>query len=86
MNQDPRCGFVNPQDCRELLVRIDEKVGQMHKAIYGNGRIGLEDRVDALEQERDEKKGQLRGLAILGGGGGIIGILSFIWHFFARKP
>lgn len=87
MSENYYCGFINPKECRELLIRIDERVADLHRVVKGTeAKPGLEDRVDSLEQERDEKKGQVKALAILGGGGGIIGILTFVYHLFMRKP
>jgi hypothetical protein len=37
---------------KELLVRIDERVGQLHHAVFGNGRPGLNSRVETIEQNQ----------------------------------
>ena len=38
---------------RELLIRIDEKTKQMHKAMFGNGQPGLCKRVDIMETKME---------------------------------
>lgn len=54
------------EDYKELLIRIDEKLEHIHRAIYGgNGTQGLLARVDNLEAWRNR---------IMGG----LGVLSFI--------
>ena len=49
----------------------------------------LEGRVDSLEADRDRLEGRttaLKGLSYIGGGGGIAGALSAIWHYLSHGP
>jgi len=61
------------QKDREMLVRIDERVGQMHLTLYGNGNPekGMSRRFDHVEanqekciQDRERKRLDLRWFAI----------------------
>lgn len=75
----------HPSD-HDLLIRIDAKVSDLHETVKGkDGKLGLEQRVDTLESERDILKGRTDALKVLsysGAGGGIIGALAGIYHFF----
>lgn len=48
---------MEPND-HDLLVRIDERTGQMHEAIFGGERAGLLDRVTSIEAREDERNKQ----------------------------
>ena len=45
---------MSPPTDHDLLVRIDERVDQMHKALYGNGQPGLLMNFATLQAEVDE--------------------------------
>jgi len=63
---------------RELLLLIAYRVNGLDEDIRGSTRTkGLLQRVDCLESDRDK----IRGLKWLGGGGGIIGLLTAVWHY-----
>ena len=64
---------------RELLIRIDERVADLHIIVKGNGSPGLVERVDSLEADRDK----IKGLTYVGGAGGFFGFLAGLWHLFA---
>ena len=70
---------MEPISDRELLIRMDERLTDIHEIVKGaHGKPGLVDRVDSLESDRDKFKA----LAYSGGGGGILGLASAIYHFF----
>jgi hypothetical protein len=79
---------MEPSSDRELLIRMDERLRDVHEIVKGTpGQTGLIARVDSLEKDRDEfvgTKRALKGLTYIGGGGGLLGLFSAIYHFFAR--
>ena len=79
---------INSPSDHDLLVRMDERLSDVHEIVKGrDGKVGLVDRVDSLEQSRDEMRGLTRGLKTItyvGSSGGILGTLAAIYHFFFR--
>ena len=82
---------MDPED-KALLGRLDERTERIVKVLEGNGKLGLVDRVDSLEASRDSYRGAeaqrakyMKLITWLGGGGGITGLATAIWHFFAHK-
>jgi hypothetical protein len=66
---------------RELLIRIDERVGVLHDSVKGSmGNPGLETRVDSLESDRDK----IKGLAHISAGGGVLGAVASAYHFLSH--
>jgi hypothetical protein len=51
---------------RERLARIDDRTAQMHKAIFGNGRAGLIERMDVLETRQEECPARRRNWLAIG--------------------
>jgi hypothetical protein len=100
MSEDPHCGFLNPNQCRELLIRIDERVGELHKTVKGNGKAGLEERVEDLESHRDKllkvptleqridslesDRDKVKGLAIIGGVTGFGGLIAALGRWLIK--
>jgi hypothetical protein len=75
-----------PSD-HDLLVRVDERLRDVHEIVKGNGKMGLIDRVDSLERSRDETRGVVKGfrtVTYIGGAGGVMGTLAAIYHFLFR--
>lgn len=43
---------MTEKDKNDLLVKVADRVESIHKAIYGNGRAGLLDRVSIVETQQ----------------------------------
>lgn len=67
----------------DLLLRIDEKVAQMHKSLFGNGKPGLVERTEVLESSRAFVLGAAKAVGIFVGTtltvcGVVIGIMRIV--------
>lgn len=56
----------------ELLVRIDERVQQVHKAVYGNGQPGALNAIAVLQTEMEQVKGRAPTKFERFAGGGVV--------------
>ena len=46
----------------ELLVRLDERTAQTHKALFGNGQPGIIHRVTVLQEDMRRREAEARDL------------------------